>query len=70
MFSGVEPAALAVMLAGDVGNAALRRKSLTFQGIILSTTNNPGDALLSLAEGLRLAEEEVIPVALHPSGTI
>jgi len=56
MFDGVEPAALAVMIAGDLGNAALHRKSLTFQGIILSQTNNPGDALLSLAGALRLAE--------------
>ena len=52
------------MLAGDVGNAALRRKSLTFQGIILSTTNNPGDALLSLAEALRLAEDLGDPVGI------
>lgn len=64
VFSGVEPAALAVMLAADVGNASLRRKSLTFQGIILSTTNNPGDALLSLAEALRLAEELKDPVGI------
>jgi putative two-component system response regulator len=56
VFSGVEPAALAVMLAADLGNGLLHRKSLTFQGIILSQTNNPGDALLSLAEALRLAE--------------
>ena len=64
VFSGVEPAALAVMLAADAGNPALRRKSLTFQGIILSTTNNPGDALLSLAEGLRLAEDLSDPVGI------
>ncbi len=64
VFSGVEPVALAVMLSEDVGNPALRRKSLTFQGIILSTTNNPGDALLSLAEGLRLAEEVGDPVGI------
>ena len=57
VFSGVEPAALAVMLAADLGDPALHRKALTFQGIILSQTNNPGDALLSLAEALRLAEE-------------
>ncbi|MGZ9074815.1 MAG: HD domain-containing phosphohydrolase, partial [Burkholderiaceae bacterium] len=57
VFSGVEPAALAVMLASDTGDRSLQRKSLTFQGIILSQTNNPGDALLSLAEALRLAEE-------------
>jgi len=55
-FSGVEPAALAVMLAADLGESALHRKALTFQGIILSQTSNPGDALLSLAEALRLAE--------------
>ena len=56
-FGAVEPAAVAVMLATDLGNTALRRKALTFQGIILSQTNNPGDALLSLSEALRLAEE-------------
>ena len=64
VFSGVEPAALAVMLAADLGDTALHRKSLTFQGIILSQTNNPGDALLSLAEALRLAE------SLHDSAAI
>ena len=64
VFSGVEPAALAVMLAADLGDTALHRKSLTFQGIILSQTNNPGDALLSLAEALRLAE------GLHDSAAI
>ncbi len=56
VFDGVEPAALAVMLAADLGDGALHRKALTFQGIILSQTNNPGDALLSLAEALSLAE--------------
>ena len=56
VFSGVEPAALAVMLAADSGDVALHRKALTFQGIILAQTNNPGDALLSLAEALGLAE--------------
>ncbi len=56
VFSGVEPSALAVMVAADLGDAALHRKALTFQGIILSYTNNPGDALLSLADALRLAE--------------
>ena len=56
VFNGVEPAALAVMVAADLGDAALHRKALTFQGIILYQTNNPGDALLSLADALRLAE--------------
>ena len=64
VFNGVEPAALAVMLAADTGDKALQRKSLTFQGIILSETSNPGDALLSLAEGLRLAEELRDPVGI------
>ena len=53
---GSEPAALAVMVATHLGDAALHRKALTFQGIILYQTNNPGDALLSLANALRLAE--------------
>ena len=58
VFSGVEPARLAVMVACRCWPMpALQRKSLTFQGIILSQTNNPGDALLSLAEALRLAEK-------------
>jgi putative two-component system response regulator len=57
VFSGVEPAALAVMLTSDLRDDALHRKALTFQGLILSQTNNPGDAILSLAEALRLAED-------------
>ena len=56
VFSAVEPAALAVMVADDLADPALRRKALTFQGLILSQTNNPGDALLSLTEALQLAE--------------
>lgn len=56
VFSAVEPAALAVMVASDLGNASLLRKALTFQGIILSQTNNPGDALLSLTDALLTAE--------------
>jgi len=57
VFNGVEPAAVAVMLAAELDNSSLHRKSLTFQGIILSQTNNPGDALLSLADALRIAEK-------------
>ena len=56
VFSAVESAALAVMVASDLGDVGLHRKALTFQGIILSQTNNPGDALLSLCEALKLAE--------------
>ena len=64
-FSAVEPAALAVMVAADLDDASLYRKALTFQGIILSQTNNPGDALLSLCEALRLAEQlnEAVAIA-------
>lgn len=56
VFSAVEPAALAVMVADDLADPVLRRKALTFQGLILSQTNNPGDALLSLTAALQLAE--------------
>jgi putative two-component system response regulator len=63
-FSAVEPAALAVMVAADLDDASLYRKALTFQGIILSQTNNPGDALLSLCEALRLAEHLKEPASI------
>jgi putative two-component system response regulator len=56
-FSAVEPAAVAVMLAREIDDRTLLRKALTFQGIILSSTNNPGDALRSHVEALELAEE-------------
>ena len=55
-FSGVEPAALAVMLARD-GDRALLRKALTIQAVVLYSTNNPGDALTALSEALAIAEE-------------
>jgi putative two-component system response regulator len=56
-FDGVEPAALAVMVARDINDRALLRKALTVQGVILYSTNNPGDALTGLAEALEIAEE-------------
>ncbi|HET9787094.1 MAG TPA: tetratricopeptide repeat protein, partial [Pyrinomonadaceae bacterium] len=56
-FNGVEPAALAVMLARDIGDQALLRKALTVQAVVLYSTNNPGDALTALAEALEIAEE-------------
>jgi putative two-component system response regulator len=56
-FNGVEPAALAVMVARDVNDRALLRKALTVQAVILYSTNNPGDALTALAEALEIAEE-------------
>jgi putative two-component system response regulator len=55
-FSAVEPAALAVMLARDVGNALLLNRALNMQGIVLLSTNNPGDAIAALAEALDVAE--------------
>ncbi len=56
-FNGVEPAALAVMLARDSEDRALLRRALTLQGVILHSTNNPGDSITVLAEALEVAEE-------------
>lgn len=56
-FNGVEPAALAVMLARDTDDRALLRKALTVQAVILISTSNPGDALSSLSEALEIAED-------------
>jgi len=56
-FSAVEPVAMAVMLARDANDRALLRKALTFQGVILQATNNPGDAIAALSEALEIAEE-------------
>lgn len=56
-FSAVEPVALAVMLAREVADKPLLRRALNLQGIVLSATNNPGDALRSLVEALEIAEE-------------
>ena len=55
-FDGVEPAALAVMLARDSSERALLRKALTVQAVVLYSTNNPGDALTALSEALEIAE--------------
>jgi putative two-component system response regulator len=56
-FSGVEPAALAVMLARDAKDRAVLRRALTVQAVVLYSTNNPGDALTSLSEALEIADE-------------
>jgi putative two-component system response regulator len=56
-FSAVEPVALAVMLAREVADKPVLRRALNLQGIVLSATNNPGDALRSLVEALEIAEE-------------
>ncbi len=56
-FSGVEPAALAVMLARDANDRAVLRRALTVQAVVLYSTNNPGDALTSLSEALEIADE-------------
>jgi len=56
-FNGVEPAALAVMLARDSDDRPLLRRALTLQGVILHSTNNPGDSITILAEALEIAEE-------------
>ena len=55
-FNGVEPAALAVMLARDSGDDSLLNRALNTQGIILLSTNNPGDAIATLTEALDVAE--------------
>jgi putative two-component system response regulator len=57
VFAGVEPVALAVMLAREIADKSLLRRALNIQGLILSTTNNPGDSLRALSEALELAEE-------------
>ncbi|MFM2446934.1 MAG: hypothetical protein RI936_1381, partial [Pseudomonadota bacterium] len=57
MFSAVEPAALAVMLARDLNDPALLRRALTFQGNVLRETNNPGDSVRVLTEALDLSEQ-------------
>jgi len=56
-FGGVEPAAMAVMLAGESDDRALLRRALTLQGVVLVYTNNPGDAITALARALEIAEE-------------
>ncbi len=61
-FDGVEPAALAVMLARDANERALLRKALTVQAVILLSTNNPGDALTALSEALEIAEASDDPI--------
>ena len=61
-FDGVEPAALAVMLARDANERALLRKALTVQAVILLSTNNPGDSLTALSEALEIAEASDDPI--------
>ncbi|MEP6607767.1 MAG: HD domain-containing phosphohydrolase [Burkholderiaceae bacterium] len=63
VFSSVEPVALSVMLAREIGDRALLRRALNIQGLVLASTNNPGDALRALAEAIELAEELGDPAA-------
>ena len=56
-FSGVEPAAMAVMLARDSNDRILLRRALTIQAVILVSTNNSGDAITLLSEALEIADE-------------
>jgi len=56
VFSAVEPAALAVMLAEQLGDKTLLRRALNLQGIVLFSTSNPGDAIRSLARALEIAQ--------------
>lgn len=57
IFSAVEPAAFAVMLARDAADRCVLRRALSIQGAILSSTNNSGDALTALSEALEIAED-------------
>lgn len=56
-FNGVEPAALAVMVARDTNDLSLLRRALSIQAVVLYSTNNPGDALTALSEALEIAEQ-------------
>jgi putative two-component system response regulator len=56
VFSAVEPAALAVMLAEQVNDKRLQRRALNLQGIILNATSNPGDAIRSFVAALDIAQ--------------
>ncbi len=63
-FSGVEPIALAVMLARQHELHALLRRALSIQGLVLTSTNNTTDALRSLMEALDLGESLGDPLAV------
>jgi putative two-component system response regulator len=56
VFNGIEPIALAAMLAEQQGELALRRRALSIQGLILTATRNTPDALRSLMQALDIAE--------------
>jgi putative two-component system response regulator len=56
VFNGIEPIALAAMLAEQQGEPALRRRALSIQGLILTATRNTPDALRSLMQALDIAE--------------
>lgn len=63
VFSGVEPIAMAVMLADQEDNKPLLRRSLSVQGLILGATNATTDAISSLLRALDLADELGDPIA-------
>jgi putative two-component system response regulator len=56
VFNGVEPIALAVMLAEQQGDQAQLRRALSIQGLILTATRNTPDALRSLTGALDIAD--------------
>jgi putative two-component system response regulator len=65
VFNGIEPIALAAMLAEQQGELALRRRALSIQGLILTATRNTPDALRSLMQALDIAEslDDLVGVA-------
>lgn len=56
VFNGIEPIALAAMLAQQHHEQALLRRALSIQGLILTATRNTPDALRSLLQALDIAE--------------
>jgi putative two-component system response regulator len=56
VFSAVEPAALAVMLAEQQEDKPLLRRALNAQGLILVATSNPGDAIRSFVAALEISQ--------------
>ncbi len=56
VFNAVEPIALGIMLAEQIGDQQQLRRGLSVQGLILTATRNTPDALRSLLRALDLAE--------------
>lgn len=64
VFSAVEPIAMAVMFARQIGSEPLLRRALSIQGLVLTATNNRTDALRALIEALELGEKLGDPMAV------